>query len=128
MTDNNQEINLKNEKSLNIFWLSLVIILIAISAPWFNHSVSGHELIKSYFSYFGISVLAVISIYFKTNFKDLSIKFNGLKLSLLVLFSFGTLSIFWSNNIDLSINKWLLWLTAFLSFLVANNLSINHHF
>ena len=113
MTYKNHVINQRTEESLNIFWINLVLVLIAVSAPWFNLTVSGHELIKSYFSYCGLGILACISIFHKTSSENFNFNFNFLKLSLLILFVFGTLSIFWSNNIDFTVNKWLLWLAAF---------------
>ena len=124
----NDSVNKKylgDEENLNIFWINFVLILIAISAPWINHTVSGHELIKSYFSYCGMSFLVLISLYYKTNYSDLRFSFNFLKLSLILLFTLGTCSIFWTANFDLTINKLLLWFTALLSFVVANNLSIS---
>ena len=125
MTYKNHIINQRTEESLNIFWINLVLVLIAVSAPWFNLTVSGHELIKSYFSYCGLGILACISIFHKTSSENFNFNFNFLKLSLLILFVFGTLSIFWSNNIDFTVNKWLLWLAAFFSFIIASNLSLN---
>ena len=125
MTYKNHIINQRTEESLNIFWINLVLVLIAVSAPWFNLTVSGHELIKSYFSYCGLGILACISIFHKTSSENFNFNFNFLKLSLLILFVFGTLSIFWSNNIDFTVNKWLLWLAAFFSFIITSNLSLN---
>jgi O-antigen ligase len=111
------------EKKINFFWINFVLTVIALAAPWFGHYISDHELIKSTFSFLGFGFLVLITLYFKTINADLTFSINYFKLSLLILFLFGTLSIFWSTNIDFTINKWLLWLTALFGFLVANNLA-----
>ena len=115
----------KVQKNLNIYWINLFLVLIAISAPWLGNLISAHDLIKSYFSYFGISILAIITLYFKTLNSDFKLNLSYFKLVLLLFFIFGTCSIFWSNNFDFTINKWLIWLTAFLSFIVTSNIHIN---
>ena len=42
------------------------------------------------------------------------------------MFIFGTLSALWSINFDFTVSKWLLWLIAAFSFVLALNLSTTH--
>ena len=42
--------------------VSVSMILIAISAPWSGDP--GHDLVKAYFSYCGISLLALVTLYY----------------------------------------------------------------
>ena len=41
-------------KNLNIHWLGIFLIFIAIASPWFNLYISNHDIVKSYSSFFGI--------------------------------------------------------------------------
>jgi len=114
----------RGNKTLNVFWVGVLFVALAVAAPWFNLTVSSPELVKSYFASFGVSLLMFLSLYYKCNNAEVNLKINYIKLSLFLLFIFGTLSALWSINFDFSVSKWLLWLIAGFSFLLALNLSI----
>jgi len=114
------------KNNLNTLWLGIFLFLLAIASPWFNLTISNHEFIKSYFAAFGIAFLMMASLFYKINDSEVNLKINYLKLSLSILFLFGTASFFWSINFDMTFNKWLLWLTAAFSFILATNLSLSH--
>ena len=116
----------KINNNLNTLWVGFFLFLLAISAPWFNLTVSSHELVKSYFASFGIALLMLASLIYKSYNSKINFKINYIKLSLFSLFLFGTASFFWSLNFDFTFNKWLLWLTALFSFILALNLSTSH--
>ena len=115
----------KANNNLNTFLVGIFLFLLAISAPWLNLTVSNHEFIKSYFAAFGVALLMMVSLYYKSHDSEVNLKINYLKLSLFSLFLFGTASFFWSINFDFTFNKWLLWLTALFSFILASNLSLS---
>jgi O-antigen ligase/tetratricopeptide (TPR) repeat protein len=114
-------------KSLNILWVGVFLLILAISAPWFNLYISNHDLVKSYTASFGVSLLMLAALYFKCLESDTNIKINYVKLTLFLLFLFGTLSLLWSVNIDFAIGKWLLWIITLFSFILSLNLSLTHN-
>ena len=117
----------KINNNLNLVWVGIFLFILAIVAPWFNLTVSNHELVKSYFAAFGIGLLMFISLIYKYNNTEITLKINYIKISLFTLFIFGTSSFLWSINFDFTFNKWLLWLTATFSFILALNLSTSHN-
>ena len=126
MTDNYKILISKIYKNLNLIWVGVFLFLLAVAAPWFNLTVSSHELVKSYFAGFGIALLLFISLIYKYNNTEITLKINYIKISLFTLFIFGTSSFLWSINFDFTFNKWLLWLTAVCSFILALNLSTSN--
>tara|TARA_B110000858_G_C17790779_1_gene469790 strand:- start:217 stop:2328 length:2112 start_codon:yes stop_codon:yes gene_type:complete len=116
----------KNNINLNIILLGVFLFFLAIVSPWFNLSVSNHAIVKSYFASFGITIIMMLGIYYKCQNAGVTLKLNYIKLALIFLFTFGTLSTLWSINFDFSIGKWLLWVISAFSFILALNLSINH--
>jgi exopolysaccharide production protein ExoQ len=117
----------KINNNLKTLWVGILLFLLAISAPWFNLTVSSHELVKSYFAAFGIALLMLASLIYKSHNSEINFKINYIKISLFTLFIFGTSSFLWSINFDFTFNKWLLWLTAAFSFIFALNLSTSHN-
>ncbi len=113
--------------NLNVFWVGVLLIALAVAAPWFNLTVSSPELVKSYIASFGVSLLMFLSLYYKCNNSEVNLKINYIKLTLFLLFIFGTLSTLWSINVDFSVSKWLLWLISAFSFILALNLSIENN-
>ena len=110
----------------NLFLVVLVVIFFistAIIAPWFNLSVSNHLFVKSYWVFSGVGLLMFWSIWTKSNVSSIKFKINFVKLSLSILFILGLLSLLWSSNIDFAINKLLLWVITFFSFILALNIS-----
>ena len=68
----------------------------------------------------------LVTLYFKSLKPDINLKINYIKLTLFLLFLFGSISLLWSVNIDFAIGKWLLWLITFFSFILSLNLSLTH--
>lgn len=56
---------MKKIKSLNVYWVSALAIILAISAPWFNLDVSNHSFVKSYIAGIGIALLMLASLWIK---------------------------------------------------------------
>ena len=48
-------------------FVGVLLLALAIAAPWFNLTVSSHELVKSYFASFGVGFLMLLSLYYKCN-------------------------------------------------------------
>ena len=117
----------REKNTLNVFWVGILLVVLAVAAPWFNLTISSPELVKSYFASFGVSLLMFLSLYYKCNNTEVNLKINYIKLSLFLLFIFGTLSALWSVNFDFSFSKWLLWLIAAFSFILALNLSTENN-
>jgi len=117
----------REKNTLNVFWVGILLVVLAVAAPWFNLTISSPELVKSYFASFGVSLLMFLSLYYKCNNTAINLKINYIKLSLFLLFIFGTLSALWSVNFDFSFSKWLLWLIAAFSFILALNLSTDNN-
>ena len=117
----------RGNNTLNVFWVGVLLIALAVAAPWFNLTVSSPELVKSYIASFGVSLLMFLSLYYKCNNSEVQLKINHIKSSLLLLFIFGTFSTLWSVNFDITVTKWLLWLIAASSFILAINISIENN-
>ena len=62
--------------TLNVFWVGVLLITLAIAAPWFNLTVSGHDFVKSYFASFGVGLLMLLSLYYKCNNSEVNFKIN----------------------------------------------------
>jgi len=114
-----------NKSSLSIWWLSIFILTLALAAPWFDTSISNHAFVKSYFAIIGSGVVFLATLYHNVSATDGSWQSNHIKTTLLLLFSFGALSMLWSVNTDYSVSKFLLWLCAFWCFIIGLNLSNN---
>ena len=112
--------------NLNIVWVGIFLFLLAVASPWFNLTVSNHDIVKSYFASFGSAFLMLSALYYKCQNADVNLDISYIKLTLILLFIFGTLSILWSINFDFAVGKWLLWVIAAFSFMLSLNLSINH--
>tara|TARA_B110000008_G_scaffold198825_1_gene197351 strand:- start:439 stop:2514 length:2076 start_codon:yes stop_codon:yes gene_type:complete len=113
-------------KNLNMVWVGCFFIFLAISGPWFNLSISNHDIVKSYTALFGVSLLMLFALYYKCLKSDIFIQINYVKLTLFLLFLYGSFSLIWSVNIDFAIGKWLLWLIALFSFILSLNLSLSN--
>ena len=113
----------KIKNNINILWVGIFLFLLAVSNSWFNIMASNPEFVKSYFAAFGTAFLMIIALYYKCQKPDINLKIGFLKLSLILIFIFGTLSIFWSLNFDITLGKWLLWAIATFSFIISMNLS-----
>ena len=116
--------SLKN--NVTIFFLGILFISIALVAPWFNIYVSNHDLVKSFTAFFISSFIMLALLYDKCQNPDIFLRFNYVKLSLISLLAFGTLSVFWTVNFDFTINKLLIWIIALFQLLVAVKLSLTH--
>lgn len=123
MINSDQTPNLSDSKF--IIFVSIFFTLLAISAPWFDLSVSSHDLVKSYSVNFGAGLLILFLFALKCNNSIVNLKVNYIKLTLLLLFLYGAVSAVWSINLDFTITKWLLWLGAAFGFLLGLNLSTN---
>jgi O-antigen ligase len=113
-------------KSYSAIWFGMLIIILALAAPWFNLTVSNHDFVKSYFAFIGCGFVMILSLLTNINMEtpNTNIHINLLKIPLIFLFVFGTLSILWSANYDLTINKLLLWIVALFSFVIGSNFSL----
>jgi len=108
--------------TLDPIWLGVFLLILAVTAPWFDVATSSHTFVKSYVASFGITTLALITLYFKCNNSLVNLKINFIKITLLLLLTLATLSILWSANFDFTVTKWLLWLNPVLAFILALNL------
>ena len=75
----------RENNTLNVFWVGVLLIALAVAAPWFNLTVSSPELMKSYIASFGVSLLMFLSLYYKCNNSEVQLKINHIKSSLLLL-------------------------------------------
>lgn len=112
-------------QNLNIYWVGALAILIAVAAPWFDLSVSNHSFVKTYIAGIGVGILAIISLWIKQGTKQTTFHISAIKTALLSVFILGTLSVFWSTNVDFTITKWFIWFTILCSFVVGYNLKLD---
>ena len=70
----------KINNNLNMLWVGIFLFLLAISAPWFNLTVSSHDLVKSYFAAFGVAILMLASLAYKSYNSEINFKINYVKL------------------------------------------------
>ena len=42
----------RGNNTLNVFWVGVLLITLAIAAPWFNLTISSHDFVKTYFAGF----------------------------------------------------------------------------
>ena len=113
-------IKLLQKNTINIKLL-VGFILIMVSSGYYHGALFAHYgfLKSSIFILIG-GLLYLLTLYNQLKKKD-TIVFNitYLKFSLFALFMLGTLSIFWSVNIEFTLTKWLLWLSSFYIFYIA---------
>ncbi len=114
-------------KNIQLTLLGFLLIILSISAPWIDTTVSNHSFVKSYIAGIGSGFLFLLTLTNIVNKDKLVLRISYIKITLLALFMLGTLSILWSNNIDFSINKWLIWLNIFFIFNIAYNLNMNYN-
>ncbi len=110
---------------LNVHLISALAILTAIASPWFDLSVSNHSFVKTYIAGIGIIILVLISFWSRRDETNTTFHISTAKSSLLALFALGSLSIFWSVNVDFTITKWMIWFTIFCAFVVGYHLKID---
>ena len=110
---------------LNIWWLGVFLLVLAIAAPWFNTSISNHAFVKSYVTIFGSGIVFLATLYYNMPIPTRSWQSNQIKTTLLLLFSLGALSMFWSINVDYSVSKFFLWMGTFWCFIIGLNLQNN---
>ncbi|SMM99473.1 Putative membrane protein of ExoQ family, involved in exopolysaccharide production [uncultured Candidatus Thioglobus sp.] len=115
----------RQQKNLNIHLVSALAILVAIVSPWFDVSISNHSFVKSYVAGIGIGVLALMTLWMRNTTLKTSFHLSWLKISWLSLFILGTLSIFWSVNVDFTITKWMIWFTTLCAFIVGYRLKLD---
>jgi O-antigen ligase len=114
----------KSNTFLNVYWVGVLAIILAVSAPWFDLAVSNHSFIKTYIGGIGIGILVLWTIIKNYKNYDISYHISYIKLFLGATFILGILSIFWSVNPDFTITKLLIWITAFMAFYTAYRLDI----
>lgn len=114
------------QKSISVYSVIILSIWVAIASPWFDLSVSNHSFVKTYVAGIGIGILAVISLWIQNKNNKTVFNLSYLKLSWLSLFLLGTLSVFWSVNVDFTITKWMIWFTIFCSFIVGYHLKLDN--
>ena len=112
-------------KGLNVHLISALAILTAIASPWFDLSVSNHSFVKTYVAGIGAIILVLISLWVKRNESHTNFHISAVKASLLALFALGTLSVFWSVNVDFTITKWMIWFTILCAFVVGYHLKLD---
>lgn len=113
-------------KGLNVHLISVLAILVAIASPWFDTSVSNHSFVKTYVTGIGIGILLLTTFWIRPNKTHTDFHISWLKSSLLALFILGTLSVFWSVNVDFTITKWLIWFTILCAFIVGYHLKLDN--
>jgi len=110
---------------LNIKWLAFFLIVLVVSAPWFNTSIANFSFVKSYVAIFGSGIVFLATLYYNMPIPTRSWQSNQIKTTLLLLFSLGALSMFWSINVDYSVSKFFLWMGTFWCFIIGLNLQNN---
>jgi O-antigen ligase len=114
----------KANNFLNVYWVGILAIILAISAPWLDLSVSNHSFVKTYIGGIGIGALVLFTLFKNYKNYDINYHISYIKLFLGATFILGVLSIFWSVNPDFTIVKMLIWVTAFMAFYTAYKLDI----
>ncbi len=105
--------------------LMLLLLVAMVFAPAGNGLLSGHhELLKSYTAGVLIPLMMLWWLYQQKAQKHINHTVHFTKYWMFALWLFGTVSIFWSVNTDFTINKWLLWTTMALLFILS--LRINY--
>ena len=115
-----------NEKEVfNIFWLGIFLLVLALAAPWFDTSMSNHAFTKSYVAIIGSGIIFCLTLFYNLLNLNTTWRINNIKITLLLLFCFGILSLFWSINFNFSVSKLLLWLGVFFCFMIGLSLPRN---
>lgn len=111
---------------VNIYWFGILAIVLAISSPWFDLSVSNHSFVKTYFAGIGVGILVLMTLFNKYKNYKLEVKYHisYIKVFFGATFLLGLFSLLWSTNPDFSITKLLIWITIFMAFYSAYNLNI----
>jgi O-antigen ligase len=113
---------MKKNSATNLNYLIVFFALLALSAPWINLNISNHSFVKSVIADIGIGIFFLFSVWKNQQTSQLTVQFTPLKISLLLLFILGGVSILWSDNLGFFLTKYLIWLGGFFSFFVAQKI------
>lgn len=117
----------KYPSDLPVWWLIILFLLLALSAQWNTDFASSNTFIKSCVAGIGTTSLLALSAWvcYSRTLKSAYIYVSPERTCFIALFALSGLSIFWAANIDFAITKWLLWLSASISFVLVLNLKLS---
>lgn len=118
---------LNNTSNNALILIGILLLLITIGAPWYTDLYYVNLLdYKTYLV--SISLLVFLPIFWFFNFPQAldKIKFSKSQLYLLVFFIISSLSVFWSDDYSLFLNKWFIYVFGFIVFSIA--LKIEHNY
>lgn len=110
------------DRSIGLRWLVYLYILVALSAPWMSSYSASYSFVKAYIFTLGILLVSLLMLWKHRLKNTLTLNFNSANAWFLGLFVWGSLSIFWTVNVDFTISKWFLWLAAALTFFIASGI------
>ena len=112
---------------LPVWWLVILFLALALSAEWYTDYASSNTFIKS--SVAGIITSSLLALWAWACYwrrpKTVYIYITPGRMWFMALFLLGGLSICWAANIDFAITKWLLWLSAAISFFLVLNIDLS---
>ena len=109
-----------------VICIILCLLCLAVFAPWWTvYGIANFPLIKWLVAGVGSSILLLLTVWRMPYLQHRHWHISWIKLCFLLLFCCGTVSVFWSVNVDFTLSKWLLWCIGCSTFLTAYYLQPN---
>ena len=102
--------------SLPVLVFALLVPLVCITSNWTGLSMAAPMLVKEAMAQVYLGSLITVWFWSQRNIKSTILSFSRVTLLFSGMFFLGTLSVFWTVNVDFYISKWLMWYCAGIVF------------
>ncbi len=109
----------RRKPEIPAFWIAVIIPIICLVGAWTYPPVATPMELKSYASQIYLSGLLLFWFWLQRKQPTFTLTFSPVRISLWILFLFGTLSLIWAANPDFWVYKWNKWYAAFAIFLLG---------
>ena len=110
---------IRRRPEIPAFWIAVIIPIICLVGAWTYPPVATPMELKSYASQIYLSGLLLFWFWLQRKQPTFTLTFSPVRISLWILFLFGTLSLIWAANPDFWVYKWNKWYAAFAIFLLG---------
>lgn len=118
---------LNNTSNNALILIGILLLVIAVGAPWYT-DLYYVDLVDYKIYLASIALLALFPFFWFGNLKQKSgkIALSKSQLYLLVFFIISSVSILWSDDYSLFLNKWFIYVFGFVAFYVALKIEHSH--
>lgn len=110
---------IRRRPEIPAFWIAIIIPIICLVGAWTYPPAATPMELKSYASQIYLSGLLFLWFWLQRKQPTFTLTFSPVRLSLVILFLFGTLSLIWAANPDFWVYKWNKWYAALSIFILG---------